>query len=257
MIHDADAIILPQGCSRNLYRLCRDSGAFLFPSYDMRFRHPGKIGQSRLFRRLGLPHPETLCWKDVAAYRGAFPGADTYPHGLPFLLKEDLSHEAEGVFLVEGASSLATALHRLAAREKSGMPGFVTQRLVPAGGNALRVVVIGEETVSYWKRPAVPGQIITTISRNAAIDHTWRPELQEKGRRLAGILMQKTGINLAAVDFVFPLSDTDPGPLFLEVNYFFGRRGLGGIERYYRLLHRAVRHWLIRKGLDPDRIALA
>ena len=52
----------------------------------------------------------------------------------------------------------------------------------------------------------------------------------------------QTGVNLAAFDLVFPADDT--GPLFLEINYTFGRTGLGGSENFYLLLQEAVDRWL-------------
>ena len=80
--------------------------------------------------------------------------------------------------------------------------------------------------------------------------------LQKKGKEQGHLLTEKTGINLAAVDFVFSFSLKDPDPLILEINYFFGRRGLGGTENYYRILYRAVQDWLIEVGLDPKSIRL-
>jgi ribosomal protein S6--L-glutamate ligase len=110
--------------------------------------------------------------------------------------------------------------------------------------------------MTYWKRPNKTGQVITTISRDAIIDSEWRPDLQEKGKRQAHVLTEKTGINLAAVDFVFPFSLKDPEPFVLEINYFFGRRGLGGTENYYRLLYQAVQDWLAEAGLNPKSVRL-
>jgi len=72
----------------------------------------------------------------------------------------------------------------------------------------------------------------------------------------AQALARRTGINLAAVDFVFPLSKEDPTPLFLEINYYFGRRGLGGMDAYYRLLFRAIQEWLKGMGLNPETVEL-
>jgi ribosomal protein S6--L-glutamate ligase len=115
---------------------------------------------------------------------------------------------------------------------------------------------MGNQILTYWKRPAKPGQIITTISKGARIDHDWQPELQEKGRHQARILAKRTGINLAAVDFVFPLSEESPEPLFLEINYYFGRRGLGGMDAYYRLLFRAIQDWLKGIGLSHEAVEL-
>jgi ribosomal protein S6--L-glutamate ligase len=52
------------------------------------------------------------------------------------------------------------------------------------------------------------------------------------------------------------MAEDDPEPLFLEINYYFGRRGLGGSERYYSMVHQAIREWLSRAGLDPDAVSL-
>jgi ribosomal protein S6--L-glutamate ligase len=136
------------------------------------------------------------------------------------------------------------------------MSGFVTQEFVSSGGNVLRAVIIGKQIITYWKRPNKPGQVITTINRDAIIDKEWKPKLQEKGKEEAHLLTKMTGINLAAVDFVFPFSLKDPDPLILEINYFFGRRGLGGTENYYRILYQAVQDWLMEVGLDPKSIRL-
>ena len=42
---EADAIILPQGCRRELYELARKSCPLVFPNYDARFAFQGKMGQ--------------------------------------------------------------------------------------------------------------------------------------------------------------------------------------------------------------------
>ncbi len=178
------------------------------------------------------------------------------PHEFPFVVKDDGSHEAEGVFVVTDPNSLKAALGFLALKERGENNGFVTQDFVPSGGNVLRAVIMGKRILTYWKRPVKPGQIITTISKGARIDHDWKPALQEKGKVQAQVLARRTGINLAAVDFVFPLSKEDPTPLFLEVNYYFGRRGLGGMDAYYQLLFRAIQEWLKGTGLNPETVQL-
>jgi ribosomal protein S6--L-glutamate ligase len=253
-ILEADAVILPQACTQNLYEICIASTAHIFPNYGARIQYPGKIGQGRLFRDLGLPHPKTLSWESVEQFKDAHADLKGMPHEIPFLIKEDRRHEAEGIFLVEDRKGLKQVLTHLALREGSGMNGFVIQEYVPCGGNVLRAVIIGKCILTYWKRPAYPAQKITTISRGALIDRDWQPELQEKVRASARKLIEKTGINLAAIDFVFPMADKDPEPLFLEINYYFGRRGLGGSESYYRLLYRAIQDWLAEIGSDPDSV---
>jgi ribosomal protein S6--L-glutamate ligase len=256
LIRDAEAIVLPQGCPKALFEACSRSDAPVFPNYEMRFKYRGKMGQSLLFKEFGFAHPMTMRWPSVEKFKKAHSEAGSYPHHLPFLIKDDKSHEAEGVYYVEDKSSLSEALDYLLLRERSGMSGFVTQTFVASGGNVLRAVIIGKQIITYWKRPKKLGQVITTINRDAIIDREWKPDLQEKGKEQARILTEKTGINLAAVDFVFPFSLRDPDPLILEINYFFGRRGLGGTGNYYRRLYQAVQDWLIEAGLDPKSIRL-
>lgn len=255
-VRKADAIILPQACQQDLYEACSGYGARVFPNYEKRFKYPGKIGQSLLFGDLDLPHPETFCWGTVRDFEEAYPGWDPLPHALPFLVKKDRGHEAEGVFLVEDRNSLKETLDHLALGQGSGLYGFVSQAYIPSDGNVLRAVITGKRIITYWKRPDRPGKNITTISRGSIIDHDWRPDLQEKGKAHAMALAQGTAINLAAIDFVFSMAEKDPEPLFLEINYYFGRRGLGGTENYYRLLYEAVRDWLEEAGLEAERVKL-
>ena len=253
LIREAAVIILPQGCSFALYQACKDSSALLFPNYEMRFKYPGKIGQGLLFKKLRLPHPETIPWPSVDAFREAYHKRGDFPHRTPFLIKADGRHEAEGIYLISDRAALESALRDLTGFEKSG---FISQELIPSEGNVLRAVILGHRTITYWVRPENPDQIITTISRGAIIDGDWRADLQKKGRDQVQKFTAAAGINLAAIDLVFPLSDLDPRPLFLEINYYFGRRGLGGSLNYYMLLHKAIREWLEEKGFDPNSVTL-
>jgi ribosomal protein S6--L-glutamate ligase len=257
LIRKAKAIILPQGLSRELYEACSKSEALTFPNYEIRFNYPGKLGQALLFQELDVPHPETIGWGSVREFRESISGWELLPLAPPFLIKGTASHEGEGVYVIEDEASLGWALDHLRKMEETGLFGFVTQAYVHSGGNTLRVVIIGNKIISYWKRPKSPDESITTISRGALIDHDWRPDLQEKGKKEALAFSRKTGLNLAALDLVFSLSEGDPSPLFLEVNFFFARRGLGGSEAYYRLLHEAIRDWLSDSGLNPESVKLA
>lgn len=256
LIRDAEAIILPQALQADFYQACSESDALLFPNYEMRFRYPGKIGQSLMFRDFGFPHPETSRWNKLEDFKKKYLYMETFPHKKPFLIKDDRTHEAEGVYLVKDGYSLSEALSGLELREGLSPSGFITQDYVPSKGNALRVVIIGKKIIAYWKRPNRQGQFITTISRGAVIDHHWRPDLQAKAEGQARSLSKKTGINVAAIDFVFDLSEKNPEPLFLEINYYFGRRGLGGTENYYRLFYEAVRNWLEEAGLHPESVKI-
>ena len=254
LINEADVIILPQSCSLYFYEACVKSSAMLFPDYKTRFKYPGKVGQSLLFERIGCPHPRSLRWSSTADFKEKYPGH--YNLDEPFLLKADLSHEADGVYIVKDKDSLVSALKALEHAENSGYGSFISQEMIQTGGNVLRVVIMMEETFGYWKRPGKKGQIITTAGKGARIDRSWRVDLQEKGRAQTRRLAASTGINLAAVDIIFSLTEVEPEPLMLEINYYFGRRGLGGSLRYYGLLFKAIQTWLKQHGFDHNSIKL-
>ena len=71
-IKAADAVILPQGCSRSLYEMARNHCDFVFPNYEARFKYPGKIGQIELFRKTKTSHPRSAIFKTVAAFHEKF-----------------------------------------------------------------------------------------------------------------------------------------------------------------------------------------
>jgi ribosomal protein S6--L-glutamate ligase len=43
-------------------------------------------------------------------------------------------------------------------------------------------------------------------------------------------------------------------PLFLEINYYFGRRGLDGSERFYEILIAEIEKWIDSIGPKLTRI---
>mgnify|MGYP001823531838 CR=1 FL=1 len=250
-IQAAELIILPQYCTLELYRACKSSSAQLFPNYDARFEYPGKMGQSLLFKKTKCPHPETMRWASVTAFREAYQAEGDFPHRIPFLIKGNETHEGERIYTITDRSALERSLEDLELLEDLESSGFISQELISTEGNVLRVVIVGSRLITYWKRAQRPGQMITTISRGAKIDREWRFDLQEKARIETERLVAATGINLAAIDFIFDFRSPDPQPLFLEINYIFGRRGLGGSMRFYRLLTEAVQEWLVERGFDP------
>ncbi len=149
MIQNADSIILPQSCSLPLYRTCTHSEAHVFPNYELRFRYPGKVGQSLLFEKLKISHPATKRWPSVKKFRYRYKEESAPSQDKPFFLKADKSHEGDGVLFVTDRKSLETALARL---EKVGSEGFISQELIPCRGNVLRTVVLHKDIISYWKR---------------------------------------------------------------------------------------------------------
>jgi ribosomal protein S6--L-glutamate ligase len=253
LIQNADAIILPQTCSLGLYQVCADSKAHLFPDYELRFKYPGKSGQSRLFEKLKIPHPATRRWASTKKLSDYLKVQKGPPHGMPFFLKTDRSHEGEGVLFVSDRKSLETALAQLG---RMGSERIISQELIPCRGNVLRVVVLHKRIITYWKRADLPHGFVSTVSHGSRVDKKWRPELQEKGKAQALSICRKTGINLAAFDFAFNPDRLDPQPFILEINYYFGRKGLGGSLKYYRLLMKAIQEWLKEKGLDARSLKL-
>jgi ribosomal protein S6--L-glutamate ligase len=131
--------------------------------------------------------------------------------------------------------------------ERTGQVGFLLQELVPAGGRVLRVTVIGHHIVSYWRTHPDPEAFYTNISKGAKIEADSNPDLQAAGVMTTRFFCKKNRIDLAGFDFLFSslaIADGVVEPLFLEINYFFGRKGLGGSERYYDLLQDAIQKWV-------------
>ncbi|MBN1849173.1 MAG: hypothetical protein JW932_11380 [Deltaproteobacteria bacterium] len=257
LIHRAEVIILPQSCSYNLYKICRSSPALVFPDYDIRFEYPGKSGQARLFLNKGFPHPKTFQWNSLVSFENVYNHKRSFPHEMPFIIKTNNDHEGRGVYFIKNEESLEEALEKMRILEQCRSEGFITQEWIPSKGNVLRAVVMDKNIITYWKRNKNNNTVISTVGLGAEIDPNWEKGLQEKGREQAHRFSIDTGINLAAIDFIFSFEDLHPKPLFLEINYYFGRRGLGGSLKYYRLLIKTVREWLRNQGFDPKRISMA
>ncbi len=248
-IRSADAVVLSQGCSRELYRMVSRNCARFFPDYAARFAYPGKLGQARLFLETGACHPQTWTFErfeDYAAFRGH---NDGFPPACPFVLKMDWGGEGDNVHLILSADDLARRLAQVKAFEASGQYGFMIQRYIPSGCRSLRVVVMYQKTLSYWRTHDGPGCFYTSLSKGARMDRDSDPGLQETAVGAVLEFCNKTRINLAGFDILFSLEDNPAAPLFLEINYFFGRRGIGGSEAYYTLLTEQIRRWIADQKL--------
>ncbi len=249
-ICQARAVILSQGCRDTLYRMCRKHCVNVFPNYDVRYDYPGKLGQSRLFQKAGAPFPRTYTFETVSSYFDDC-GHDHHkgPLGFPCVFKFDWGGEGEQVFLVQTDQALKQILQTAQSREKGGQRGFLLQEYIPCGGRSLRTVVIGDELFSYWQVQQAGTEFLTNLAAGAVIDHESDSCLQDAGKAAVKDFCLKTGINLAGFDLLFSVDEAQPGPVFLEINYFFGRRGFGGSLKYYDLVEKAVRLWLESIGL--------
>ena len=249
-IQAAKAVVLPQGCYRSLYEMARSNCSHVFPNYDARFRYPDKIGQIRLFREFSIAHPGSELFLDVDSYYEKLNQASAANSlKYPMVFKLNWGGEGETVFLIRTEDDLIRTIEKTAVYEKSGQYGFLLQEYIPSGARTLRVVVIGQRTVSYWRVHKNADGFYTNMGRGAVIDPETRPELQHKAVALVRQICQKTGINLAGFDVIFSTEKNDPDPLLLEINYFFGRKGLGGSEAYYRILLEEIQSWVAGLGL--------
>ena len=246
-IREASAVILPQACPRGLYFMASNNCPNIFPNYSARFKYPGKIGQIKLFHEKLVPHPPTATFNNLAEFRLSCPCPQTLK--LPLVLKLDWGGEGDTVFLVRSAHQLNELLANAARYEASGQSGFLLQHYIPSNNRSLRVVIIGDEITSYWRQREDPNGFHASLSKGAKLDVCADPELKEAAEKLVADFCRRAGINLAGLDVIFAENETHPRPLLLEINYFFGRVGLGGSEKYYRTLKKAIRRWLKRINL--------
>lgn len=243
-IFRARAIILPQGVREDLYRLCRAVCPLVWPNFDLRFDHPGKVGQSLLFAALDLPRPRTIIFPSVRDFKHRRGGA----LARPFVLKTNLGGQGRGVYLITSQAEQTKILKIL------GQGPFIQQELIDHGGRDLRVVLIGGKAIAYW-RWAPPGEaFLTNVSEGGRVDFESDPDLIRLGVQAVRDFAAETGVNLAAFDLMFDRNASEIQPLFIEINYYFGRTALGGSMDYYRLLRQAAARWLKDHGLKRGRV---
>lgn len=246
-IETADAVILPQGCGPALYRMAREHCRHVFPNLGVRFDFPGKCGQARLFRRLGIAHPPTRRYASLDHFRH-----DGEPIRLPAVIKLDWGGQGDTVFKVSRPKELAAALEQVGACEQTGQKGFLVQPYIAHQHRALRVTVIGTRLIAYWRIQSHSDRFGTSVQQGARIDHHAEPRLQAAGIEAARHFCMRTGLQLAGLDYIFDQHHLAQGriePLLLEINYFFGRAGLGGSQGFYRTLNQEVHRWLEGLGL--------
>ncbi len=244
----AKAVILPQGCRESLYRMAKNNCAYVFPDYDARFAYPEKIGQAKLFHEMKAPHPHTVIYDKGALTEAEYQAVlNNPPFELPFVFKFNWGGEGETVFCLKSREAVEKTLKNAILYGKTGQYGFLLQELIPSKGRSLRVVVIHQSYISYWRVHEDDDGFYTNLTKGAKIDAESDPALQEAAVAATRTFCNQTKTNLAGFDFLFSETDLEAGvikPLFLEINYFFGRKGLGGSEKYYQILHDEIDNWL-------------
>ena len=248
-IQAAAAVILPQGCSRDLYEMAQSNCDRVFPNYDARFTYPGKIGQIILFRKVGVAHPTSAIFKSAAAFHRKYSEVpENFRFALPLVFKFDWGGEGDTVFRIDSMADLGDLLSKAAAYEKSGQSGFLIQEYIPDQNKTLRVVIIGQRTLSYWRVRQATDSFRDNLAKGAVIDAEAEPLQQQIAKAFVKKFCNKTSINLAGFDVIFSSEADKPEPMLLEINYFLGRKGFGWPAAYYRILLAEIRRWL--KGLN-------
>ena len=241
----AGAVVLPQGCRQSLYEMATENCRYVFPNYDVRFDYPGKIGQMKLFQQNGTAHPHAELYTSLEVFRQQYgENSDEVAFELPCVFKFDWGGEGENVYLIDSKEDLQDVLHKAADFERSGQKGFMLQQYVPTRGRTLRVVIIGQRLISYWRIQENAPAFKSSVSQGARIDAESEPERQKVAKDFVKDFCNKTGINLAGFDVIFAPIKEYIKPLMLEINYFFGRRGLGGSDAYYDILKNEIDNWL-------------
>ena len=244
-IKAAQAVILAQGCYRSLYEMARANCPNVFPNYDVKFKYPGKIGQIKLFREINVCHPSTEIYSNIASFQKKYgQNPIELPYRYPIVFKLDWGGEGNTVYPVYSADNLQKILKQTAEFEKSGLTGFLIQEYIASHNKTLRVVVIGKRLISYWRIQESEDDFYASLSKGAVIDSEADLELQHKAVAVVAELCHQTGINLAGFDVIFSTENRDRDPMLLEINYYFGRKGLGGSEAYYKILQEEIQVWL-------------
>ncbi|MDR3554658.1 MAG: hypothetical protein P4L55_07880 [Syntrophobacteraceae bacterium] len=240
LLRKAAGVLLPAHVSPWRYRSITQHARDWFPRLDVQFNCRGKTKQAYLFQELGVRHPETLVFENPLQLQSHL-NAHGSPWGYPLVLKGDLGGGGETVFPVYGAGEIAGHLLKLPKDDP-----LLIQKWVRHGGKDLRVVIYGDHAVSYFRVGG--GRFYNNVCRGGKLDHEGWPELQQKGAAAVLAFSRLVGIDIAGFDLMFP---DDGEPVFVEVNFHFGRKGLGGRKEHQRYVLRAIQRWRGRLLSDP------
>ena len=239
LIKKAKAIILPPQCKPFQYWFCQKF-APVFPCLATSFQFPGKVGHLFVFQLAQVPYPPTKVFSGIEDFqKKCARGEELYPY--PLVVKWNRGGGGAFVYLVRDEIELYQAIKRLSCYEKAG-PTFIVQPYIEHDKCDLRVVVIGNEFLTYWRCQQDPKEFRSNVGRGAKIIHHLYPDLEAEAVRLVKKVCQKTGINLAAFDIMFTAKEK--APLFLEINYGFGLTGIGGYACFKEILNREVKKWI-------------
>lgn len=247
ILKSAAGVLIPSYVTPRRYRSITQWCRSWFPRLDARFDYGGKTRQITLFGAQGVRHPESVTFQNATELMEHAASHDP-PGGYPCILKGDTGGGGSTVFPIRTPADLARCVERL----PSDRP-MLLQRWVDHGGMDLRVVVYGRQAVSYFRIGG--GRFYNNVCRGGRLNHERRPDLQQRGIDAVRALCERTAIDVAGFDLMFPDSGE---PVFIEINFHFGRKGLGGTPGHRRFWSRAVEQWRearldeIRNGSAPQ-----
>jgi len=239
LLRAAAGVVLPAHVSPWRYRLITHWARDWFPHLDARFAYQGKARQAELFRSLGVRHPETLLFESPDRLLSFF-ARRPLPWPYPVVLKGDTGGGGSRVFPLYAAGDLERFAAELPGREPA-----LLQQWVEHGGRDLRVVVYGDRAVSYFR--VGDGRFYNNLCRGGRLDRELCPWDQERGIEAVRDVCRRVGIDIAGFDLMFP--DEGP-PVFIEINFHFGRKGLGGTVGHRGYLREAVDAWRARRLVE-------
>jgi ribosomal protein S6--L-glutamate ligase len=159
------------------------------------------------------------------------------------MFKGNTGGEGTMVFLIRSPEELAERMTLLRSSQPEHR-GFVLQETIDHGGRDLRVVVLYDHYLAYWRVRPQADDLRTNLRLGGEIDFHSDPRLRIRGIEAVRRFCLRSGINLAGFDLIFDRGRNPELPQFLEINYYFGRRGLGGSLPFYALLEQAADRWL-------------
>jgi ribosomal protein S6--L-glutamate ligase len=249
-IKASDAVILPQGCYQSLFEMAHNNCTNVFPNFNARFKYEGKLGQVKLFEETNVKYPKTETYRSIDDFFKHHRNRKTkLSFDFPFVFKLNWGGEGNQVYLIESYEKFETTLNIAKSYEKSGQTGFLLQEHIETQNRSIRVAVIGQTLISYWCIQKNTERFCTNLAKGAVIDADVDKDLQSLAVSSVKDFCKRTGINLAGFDLLFSSEAEINTPVFLEINYYFGRRGLGGAEKFYEILNAEIKRWIDSLGL--------
>ena len=92
------------------------------------------------------------------------------PLPYPFVFKFDWGGEGDTVFPVELPAGFERLIRLAREYERTAQKGFLIQELIPAGNRVLRVAIIGERLVSYWRTARPDGPFAVNLAGGGVAD---------------------------------------------------------------------------------------